>query len=157
MKRYLITIPVLFLFLCGASFAQQSAVKAEDEKAISANVEQMVRGWNTKSGEAFAKPFAKDSDYVVINGMHVKGRAANAAGHQQIFDTVYKNTEIAATVEQIRFLRPDVAVVHVFIEHFSKADKSQSTKCRITLVMVKNESKWEIAAFQNTQIQKQGR
>lgn len=152
LKNFTILIFVLFVAV-GGSYAQKVKNRAENEAAIRANVEQMVKGWNAKSGAEFAKPFAEDSDYVVVNGMHLKGRAANAAGHQQIFDTIYKDTDIAAKVEQIRFLRPDVAVVHVLAERFPKADKSQITKGRLTLVMVKNGDKWEIAAFQNTQIQ----
>lgn len=153
MKINLVTISVLLLLLCAAAFAQNTATGAEDEKMILSNVEQMIKGWNMKSGAEFAKPFAEDSDYVVVNGMHLKGRAANAAGHQQIFDTLYKDTDISATVEQIRFLRPDVAVVHVLAGRYPKADKNQITKGRLTIVMVKNGGKWEIAAFQNTQIQ----
>ena len=155
MKTNLITLSALFLLLCGAAFGQKSsdAAPAEDEKAIRVNVEQMVKGWNMKSGAEFAKPFAEDSDYVVVNGMHIKGRVDNAAGHQMIFDTFYKDTDISAAIEKIRFLRPDVAVVHVLAERFPKADKSKTVKGRLTMVMVKNAGKWEIAAFQNTEIQ----
>ena len=153
MKKFM-SIVLILVFTAAGLFAQNKAkVSEKDEKAIRANVEQMVKGWNMKSGAEFAKPFAEDSDYVVVNGMHIKGRAANAAGHQQIFDTIYKDTDIAATVENIRLLRADVAVVHVLAERFPKVDKSQITKARLTLVMVKNNNKWEIAAFQNTQIQ----
>jgi uncharacterized protein (TIGR02246 family) len=148
------TILVLVMFSAiGSAYAQKQTNRVQDEAMIRANVAQMVKGWNAKSGEEFAKPFAEDSDYVVVNGMHVKGRAANAAGHQQIFDTIYKDSDIAAAVEQIRFLRPDVAVVHVLAERFSKSQPEQRFKGRVTLVMVKNKDKWEIAAFQNTQIQ----
>lgn len=153
MKKFMNIVSVLVLTAAGI-FAQEAAkISEKDEKAIRANVEQMVRGWNMKSGAEYAKPFAADSDYVVINGIHIKGRAANAAGHQQIFDTIYKDQDIAATVEQIRFLRPDVAVVHVLAERYLKSDRNRTTKARLTLMMVKNGGKWEIAAFQNTQIQ----
>jgi uncharacterized protein (TIGR02246 family) len=114
MKKDLFTLSVLFLLLCGAAFAQSEAARTEDEKAIRANVKQMETGWNAKSGAEFAKPFAEDADYVVINGFHIKGRAASAESHQRIFDTIFKNTNLTLAVEQIRFLRPDVAVVHVF-------------------------------------------
>lgn len=144
----------LILIWTAAGICAQKAGKTADERAIYASVEQIVKGWNAKSGEQFARPFAADSDYVVINGMHIKGRAANAAGHQQIFDTIYKDHDIAATVEQMRFLRSDVVVVHVLAELFPKADRNQVTKARLILVMVKNAGKWEIEAFQNTQIQR---
>ena len=156
LRNYTILIFVLAI-AATSGYAQKVTNKTEDENQIRANVAQMVKGWNAKSGAEFAKPFAEDSDYVVVNGMHIKGRAANAAGHQQIFDTIYKDVDIQATVEQIRFLRPDVAVVHALAERFPKADKSQLTKGRITLVMTKINGKWEIAAFQNTQVQTENR
>jgi len=112
MNRHLLTMTVLFLLACGAVFGQSNSAKTEDEKAIRANVEQIVNGWNMKSGAEFAKPFAENSDYVVINGMHIKGRSAIAKGHQQIFDAIYKDSRVAVTIKQMRFLRPDVAVVH---------------------------------------------
>jgi len=56
MKRYLLTTTVLFTLGCGVSFGQNNSTKTEDEKAIRANVEQMVNGWNAKSGVEFAKP-----------------------------------------------------------------------------------------------------
>lgn len=153
MKRNSILVAIWLLLMGGAVSAQNDSVKADDEKAIRANLEQMVKGWNVKSGEEFAKPFAEDSDYVVVNGMHIKGRAANAKGHQQIFDTIYKDTEISGIVEQIRFLRPDIALIHAVTERFPKTDRNHVTKGRLTMVMVKTDDEWEIVAFQNTQIQ----
>lgn len=156
MKKFMSIISILFFTAIGL-FAQEKAKVSDmskDEAAIRANVEQMVKGWNAKSGAEFAKPFAEDSDYVVINGMHIKGRAANTEAHQHIFDTIYKNSSLACTVEQIRFLRPDVAVVHVSSTlKVTQGDSTQNHSARITLVMTKNKGKWEIAAFQNTGIQ----
>ena len=84
------TILILVLFVANANgYGQKTDSKAKDEAMIRANVEQMAKGWNMKSGAEFAKPFAEDSDYVVINGMHLKGRVANAEAHQRIFDTIY--------------------------------------------------------------------
>jgi len=145
--------------LCAATgiSAQEKARisdKAKDESLIRANVKQMENGWNMKSGAEYAKPFAEDADYVVINGIHIKGRAAVAQGHQQIFDTIYKNSNVSLTVEQIRFLRPDVAVAHV--QTTLKVNQGALTgeyKGRITMMVTKTGDRWEIAAFQNTSIQ----
>lgn len=124
---------------------------------IRANIEQMVKGWNEKSGAEFAKPFAENSDYVVVNGMHIKGRADNAKSHQQIFDTIYKDSRIVTTVKQIRFLRPEVAVVHGESSlAFKIGSEEKKGHGYITLVMVREKGKWEIAAFQNTAIQQPG-
>jgi uncharacterized protein (TIGR02246 family) len=151
---------LILMFAAAGIFAQEkakapAAQKSKDEAMIRANVEQMAKGWNAKSGAEFAKPFAEDADYVIINGMQIKGRAAIEQGHQQIFDTIYKISTLAVSVEQIRFLRPDVAVVHVrsALTVTTPDNSTRTGDGRITLVMTKNQDRWEIAAFQNTPIQ----
>ena len=124
---------------------------AADESAIREAVKQMETGWNTKSGALFAKPFAEDADYVVINGTYIKGRAVIESAHQRIFDTIYKDTRISLVVQQIRFLRPDVAVVHVKGQRTSPTGE-QTQGALITVVMTKEKTGWTIAAFQNTAI-----
>ena len=122
-----------------------------DEAAIRGNVKQLETAWNTKSGALFAKPFAEDADYVVINGMYIKGRTAIETTHQQIFDTIFKDTTITLKVKQIRFLRPDVAVVHVE-GHRTGPTKELEQDAMLTLVMTKEKEGWTIAAFQNTAV-----
>ncbi|MEP7144661.1 MAG: SgcJ/EcaC family oxidoreductase, partial [Ferruginibacter sp.] len=110
MKSVFSTITFL-IYLTMTTHAQTSA--ATDETQIRDLVKTMENGWTRKDGNLFAKPFAENADYVVINGMHLKGRAAIAGGHQTIFDSFYKETFIHAVVESIRYLRPDIAIVHV--------------------------------------------
>lgn len=147
---------LFFVFVNPAdAFSQTTNTANESDmpKAIAAAARQMETGWNTKSGAAFAQPFAEDSDYVVINGMHIKGRAAIAAGHQGIFDTVYKDSTLSLTLENVRLLRPDVALAHVRSElRVTHGETTQTGSARITLVLTKSGHKWEIAAFQNTRI-----
>ena len=149
------TILIFVLIISAAvTNAQKTDDKSADETAIRAQVEQMMKGWNAKNGVEFAKPFAEDADYVVINGRQIKGRTAIAKAHQGIFDTIYKNSTISYTVETIRFLRSDVAVVHVAGSlKVTEGDSNRTTNARITLVVTKTDGKWEIAAFQNTEVQ----
>jgi len=125
--------------------------RAADEAAMRESVKQLETGWNTKSGALFAKPFAEDADYVVINGRYLKGRAEIQAAHQQIFDTVYKDTKITLNVKQIRFLRADVAVVHVS-GHRDGPTNELNQDAMLTLMMTKEKDGWVIAAFQNTAV-----
>lgn len=145
MKLTLFTL--LLLTISPSTLHAQSA----DEAAIRENVKHMETGWNTKSGATFARPFAEDADYVVINGMYIKGRSIIETAHQQIFDTIYKETTITLTVKQIRFLRPDVAVVHVNGQRRGPT-KDLEQEALVTLVMTKEKEGWRIAAFQNTGI-----
>jgi uncharacterized protein (TIGR02246 family) len=135
--------------------ATARATGADDEAAIRDNVRQMETGWNRKSGALFAKPFAEDADYVVINGMHIRGREAIDKGHQHIFDTIMKETTLSLAVERIRHLRPDVAIVHVRARGTTPQPAGpRETEARITLVMSKEKDGWRIAAFQNTEVAK---
>ena len=129
--------------------------RAADEAAMRESVKQLETGWNTKSGALFAKPFAEDADYVVINGRYLKGRAEIQAAHQQIFDTVYKDTKITLNVKQIRFLRADVAVVHVN-GHRDGPTNELNQDAMLTLMMTKEKDGWVIAAFQNTAVVPRG-
>ena len=141
---------LLLLTVSAPSISAQN--RSADETAIRENVRLMETGWNTKSGALFAKPFADDADYVVINGMYLKGRAVLETAHQQIFDTIYKDTTVKLTVKQIRFLRSDVAVVHVS-GHRDGPSKELTQDAMLTLVMTKEKLGWTIAAFQNTPVQ----
>jgi uncharacterized protein (TIGR02246 family) len=122
-----------------------------DEAAIRENVKQLETGWNTKSGASFAKPFTADADFVVINGMHITGHAEIEKNHQQIFDTIFKNTTVTLTVKQIRFLRPDVALVHAS-GHRDSPQTDLVIDGTIVMVMTKNDGGWKIASFQNTKV-----
>jgi uncharacterized protein (TIGR02246 family) len=146
-----------FRFLCAAVtvliLAHASPARAGDEAAIRRIVAQLESGWNAGDGEAFAAPFASDADYVIVNGMRIKGRAAIDEGHRRIFSTVYKGSRNAASILAIRFLRGDVAVAHVeWHLKFYEARAPREKKAITTLVLVKEGGRWIITAFQNTPI-----
>ena len=153
--KTLVFMTLLMLGFSGQTIQPAQDGRAADEAAMRESVKQMETGWNTKSGSLFAKPFAEDADYVVINGMYIKGRAAIEAGHQRIFDTIYKDTTLSLTVKQIRFLRPDVAVVHVSGQRVGPT-KDVVNDAMITIVMTKQKDGWLIAAFQNTAVAPRG-
>lgn len=124
-----------------------------DEAAIRDNVRQMEAGWNAKSGALYARPFAEDADYVVINGMHVRGRGDIEKSHQHIFETIFKDSVITLSVKQLRLLRPDVALVHVTGQNrVGRGGEARAWNVIVTLVMVRDAGAWKIAAFQNTQV-----
>lgn len=138
-----------------ASGGQQttSGGRAEDEAAIRKIVTRLQEGWNAGDGKAFAAPFAEDADYVIVNGMRVKGRAVIDSGHQQIFDTIYKNSHNTATVQSVRFIRGDVAVAHVeWHLKYNAGGAAREGRSINSLVLTKDNGQWSIVAFQLTPI-----
>ena len=142
--------------LISAQTTQRSTNHEKDEAAIKAKLEQVVAGWNAKSGEAFARPFTENADVVVVTGFHIKTRAEIAKQHQLLFDGMFKDVALSEyKIEQIRYLRPDVVLVHVLGQRTDESDKTKTKSGRLTFVMVKNKGQWQIEAFQNTLIQQQ--
>lgn len=166
MKRTVIATRILKAFVaiiaCALTAAAQESgspnMRAADEAAIRANVKQMETGWNTKSGALFAKPFAEDADFVNLLGMYTKGRSVIEKGHQQILDTLFKNSTVKLSVKQIRFLRPDVALVHVSGRNkVQQGEETRELDGIATLVMTKDKDQWKIASLQNTRVENQQR
>lgn len=153
--KSLALVVVAFLsFGVMASSAQTPQNSSTDEAAIQQVVKQVEDGWNAHDGKAFAAPFAADADYVIVNGMKIKGREEIDKGHTAIFTTIYKDSHNVGTVKSTRFLRPDVAVVHVeWNLEFRAGGETRKGRAMNTMVMTKDGGKWSIAAFHNTPIQ----
>ena len=157
-KRLSFIAAMAFVVFAIMSNAQASQSASSDEAAIRQIVQQVQDAWNAHDGKAFAAPFATDADYVVVNGMYIKGREAIEQGHTQIFSTIYKESKNAATVKSVRFLRPDVAVAHVeWNLEFRAGGETRKAQAMNTMVLTKEGGRWGIAAFQNTPIEAQGR
>lgn len=150
----------LALILVGTvtSDTQTQQGSSADEAAIRQVVQQVQDGWNARDGKAFAAPFAPDADYVNVRGERAQGREAIEKGHTAIFTTIYKDSHNVGTVKSIRFLRPDVAIVHAeWNLEFRAGGETRKGHAMNTMVMTKDGGKWSIAAFHNTPIQAQGR
>jgi uncharacterized protein (TIGR02246 family) len=125
----------------------------DDAQALREVVARVEAGWNAGDGDAFAAEFAADADYVVIDGQYIRGRATIAAGHHALFGGVYRGSRTEGTVEAIRLLCPDVALVHVRwrLRLTPPGGEQQQVESRSTLVCLRTTvTGWEIAAFQNT-------
>ena len=151
-------LAIVFVALPSASRAQTASTSNADEAAVRKIVQQVQDAWNAHDGKAFAAPFAADADYVIVNGMYIKGREEIEKGHTQIFTTIYKESRNVATIRSVRFLRPDVAAVHIeWNLEFKMNGETRKARALNTMIMTKDGGKWSIAAFQNTPIQPEGR
>lgn len=92
---------------------------AEDENAIRSVLVRLGDAWASSDGDAYAACFAEDSDYITFNGMHLRGRAANAKLHSALFRGVLKNTKLSAEIERLELLASGVALVHTVYESLS--------------------------------------
>lgn len=155
-KRFLIVFICSIIFSSSATLAQDSSRRAEDEKVIRAVIAGLADAWTAGDARAWGNLFTEDADFTVWNGMYSKGREAIEQGHGQIFNTFYKDTKMRYVVRSVRFLRDDVALVHVDASVVKKSeDFPASPQAVPMLVMVKDKGQWRVAAFHNTTVQQQ--
>ncbi len=124
-----------------------------DEGAIQAILQQIEAAWNAYDSVSIAALFAEDANFIQIFGGQLDGRTAIEAAHRVIFNTIYRGSHASFMLRSIRFLRPDVAIVfaraHV---KFKENNETREIETRPTLIVVKEQAKWQIVAFQNTKI-----
>ena len=129
--------------------------QAEDEVSVRHLVQQMEASWNAGDSKAFAALFTEDAHFVNIMGWHVTGRKAIAEGHEQIFATIYKDSQNTALSTAVRFVRADIALAYVdWHLRFWQEGVWSDRQAMSTLVLVKQTEPvaWQITSFHNTPI-----
>lgn len=125
-----------------------------DEQTLRDLLQALLARWAAGDAEGYAALFTPDADYVAFDGVNQKGRAAIVAGHQPLFSRWLKGSRLVGEATDIRFLAPDVALLHV-TGNTVLAGKSSPTPERAstqTMVAVKREGEWRFTAFHNTRL-----
>jgi len=120
-------------------------------------VYHLEEAWNAADSGAFAAFFAEDADFIHILGGYYAGRDAIEAGNRMILGTIYKGSTVRLSVEKIRFLRPDAALVFLR-QHLQFFDNGQPREldARPMIIAENVEDNWRIIAMQNTRISEVG-
>ena len=127
----------------------QASVNTE-EAAVRKFVLQEIERWNS-NGPLMAERYTADSDYVDVYGGWTKGLAnrKNKSNSPRL-----KNSKITLIDLHIRFIRPDVAIVHQTHDMSGKrgpnGEELPTERQLSTRVLVKERGKWVQTAFQNT-------
>ena len=157
-----------FLVLVTSIFLARTPAAPSDEEEVRKAVKGMEEAWNRHDMEAFGKLFAPDADYVNVGGKWTKGRRAIETNHAYLHGTIpvdtpdvdvprefygiFKTSAIRSTQIDVRFLRKDVAVAHDSSEMTGDARTPSPRKFMLTVVLIREDGKWFIAAAQDTEI-----
>jgi uncharacterized protein (TIGR02246 family) len=124
-----------------------------DEQVIQGILQQIEAAWNRYDSISFAEAFAEDANFIHIFGGQLDGRPAIEAAHRHILETIYRGSHASFVLRNIRFLRRDVAVVFARCRvNFKEGNEAREIETRPSLIVVKEQDKWQIVAFQNTKI-----
>lgn len=124
-----------------------------DEAALKALMSALEDAWNVRDAKTYAALFTKESDFVNVMGLWMQGRTEIEQGHAQVFATFMSKSYLTIKDTQVKFLKPDVAVLHCSweIEGQQSPDENHSIPSTglWTAVALRQET-WKIAALQNT-------
>ena len=149
---------VIFIFPSLASYSAPQLDHSADTQAIRDIEARWQDGWNRHDIAALADLFTEDADFVTVIGRWCKGKKDFYDYHVRLHQVMFKDSIWKTTNTQIRFLKPDVAIVHVNwgITGDRNADGTPRNVSRdglFTQVMVKQNGQWRISASQNTNIE----
>jgi uncharacterized protein (TIGR02246 family) len=123
-------------------FAAGTKANPEDELAIRKVLADTTAAFNQHN--RYLNPEATTDDFDLVNppGTYTSGKA----DLQDAFRGAFRNARMVATVDRIRFIRPDVALVDGTFE-ISGSEISPAPKGLRTIVMVKENGRWMITAL----------
>ena len=127
-----------------------------DEQEIRDIEDRFNIAWNRHRAADMVESLVEDAQFVTVNGAWVKGRTA----FEQLVDRLHrgplKDTTRETVELQIRFLAPDVAVVHSRFRISGDVDDEGSPILPRegigTRVVHKVDGRWQTIAVQNTDI-----
>ena len=134
------------LILILAAEAVLPAQPAKDEAAVKAVVARYVEAREKRDAAAIEALFTKDADQLVSSGEWRKGRDAVVKGTLASSESTGGHRTI--TVENVRFISPDVAIADGRYEITGMAS-GPDRRMWSTFVIAREKDGWKIAAIRN--------
>lgn len=139
--------------------SQSTTQPFTEEAAVRDVYQQVMQAWNRGSGADLAEMFVEDGDLIGFDGTHLKGRQEIASFHQRLFDKWLKGSRLVGQVTDVRFLGPDVAVMHAVggtILRGKRRPAPERDSIQTLVATRQARGDWRLAAFQNTRLRVMG-
>ncbi len=144
------SLPLYFLLL--AATLSVGAQSSGEDQAIRTFFSKADVAWNNHDAQQLTnlQNATADADFVNVYGGWAKGVESFVAIMTKLQAGPFHDVHRQTIVEKIRFVRPDVAVVITTIVDRHGDGPPAST--RGTFVLSKEQGRWLLNSFQNTQI-----
>jgi uncharacterized protein (TIGR02246 family) len=124
---------------------------ADHDANINAVIASLVDAWGRHDADAFGALFTDDATYITFMGTCYRGRRAIVDSHRALFDKPLKGTRLACEIADVRFFRPDTAIVTGRGDTFKRRPPADPAKMQTYTLVREADGRWRIAAFHNTQ------
>jgi uncharacterized protein (TIGR02246 family) len=126
----------------GVSAFAGGTADPREEQAIKAVLARFYEGWNTHDADKMVSAYAEDIDHINVFGEWHQGKAAIKEDIVHLHAGPAKDSHKDYSIEKMRFIKPDVAVVTV--RSVSALGGNIGT-----YVMTKDTGQWLVVNFTN--------
>ena len=150
MKTFCLLSMIVTLLFATVASAQTKG----DEEALRRLPQAFSEAWAKHDGHALAQIMADDVDFVTVGATWSHGRRDFETYHTRLLSGRFKDSTNTVLETAVRFLRPDLAIVHW--SWTIQGDKNPDGSARpqryglMTMVAEKRKGKWLVVAAQNT-------
>jgi uncharacterized protein (TIGR02246 family) len=125
-----------------------------DDDQLHALFQRLLSSWTAGDARAYGESFTPDSDYVSYDGTRAHGVQPMVDAHDRLFSGVLKGTALVGHIDSIRYLSPDIALIHgfasVLVAWRTTLPKRRLT--RTTIVAVRTSQGWRITSINNARV-----
>ena len=150
MKRTLRSLSFILLFACCSIHAQSKA----DEAAVHQIPQAFAAAWATHDGHQLAKIMSENVDFVNVGGDWLHGRKDFELYHTRLLSGRFKDSTVTPLKTAVRFLRPDLAVLHwswkIESDHNEDGTPRKPRFGMFTMLVEKKNGEWLVIEAQNT-------
>jgi len=159
-KPFISKLLLLGILFSNYSFGQQS-LPIVDSLAINKISHDFEVAFNTHDAKAFSNLFRPNGEFTNVVGISAKGRKAIEEFHAPMFEGKpgyfsFKYSTLKNNIPKISIIKPDIASVDIFwtMDKCFLPDGSEAINRAglITLLLVKENEKWEIAVMHNAEL-----
>lgn len=140
---------VVILYAMPGNVSHAQSANPEEERAIREVLARFYEGWNAHDVDKMVSVYAEDIDHINVFAQWHQGKVAIAEDLRALHTGQKKRPDGSVapagqktyTIEKVRFIKPDIAVVHV---------RSLSSVGNLgTYVMTKETGEWLVVSFTN--------
>ena len=157
--RLLLLTTLLVLYQIGFSQSNKN-YSTKDANSLRRLASKWEQYWNQHNMDSIGTLLHNDVDFINVAGQWLKGKKVTVAVHKERHEVVFKNSIWTTDSVKIKYIKPDLAIMHVGWGITGDVDPDGSVRPLrhgiFTWVATKTKQEWLILAVHNVNIRETG-